>query len=91
MRTLVQLGARVEVGQTLGVVSDPFGESEESVSATQNGIVIGKSNLPLCNEGDAIFHIARFDKVKMAAEQVENFHAELEESINAENYLMNRQ
>jgi len=90
VRTLVPLGAKVVVGQSLGVVSDPFGESEEPVSCTHNGIVIGKSNLPLCNEGDAIYHIAQFDKVNVAAEQVESFHAGLEESINAENYLMNR-
>lgn len=58
-RAFVASGANVEKGQVLGAVSDPFGESEEEVTARDGGIVIGRSNLPVVNEGDALFHIAR--------------------------------
>ena len=37
------------------------------------GVVIGKSNLPLANEGDVLFHVARFDSARSAWERVEAF------------------
>jgi uncharacterized protein len=39
--------------------------------------VIGRLNLPLVNEGDAICHIARFHRTDIAAERVENYHEDL--------------
>ncbi len=59
LRTLTPLGARVHEGQCLGVVADPFGEREAEVKTPASGIVIGRINLPLVNEGEALFHIAR--------------------------------
>ena len=59
LRTLTPLGARVEAHQCLGVVADPFGEREAEVHTPTTGIVIGRINLPLVNEGEALFHIAR--------------------------------
>lgn len=58
LRTGTPLGRHVEVGDTLAMVSDPFGESNLPLRAEAAGIVIGKTNLPLVNEGDAVFHIA---------------------------------
>lgn len=68
-RAQVALGSRVEQGRAIGSVSDPFGEREELVVATANGIIIGRSNLPLVHEGEALFHIGRFEKPKAAARQ----------------------
>ena len=45
--------------QCLRVVADPFGEREAEVHTSTTGIVIGRINLPLVNEGAALFHIAR--------------------------------
>lgn len=59
LRTAIRLGQRVSAGQLLGRVSDPFGEHEAPVTATHAGIVIGRNSLPLVNEGDALFHVAR--------------------------------
>ena len=42
----------------LGIVSGPFGEVEEEVRAPAAGIVIGRTHLPVVNEGDALFHVA---------------------------------
>jgi len=59
LRTYVPLGRRVEKGQSLGTIADPFGEKEVDVPSTATGIVIGRSHMPLVNEGDGMFHIAQ--------------------------------
>jgi hypothetical protein len=51
----------VREGQILGVVGDPLSENETPVESPATGVVIGRLNLPLVHEGDAIFHIARVD------------------------------
>ncbi|MDH5393647.1 MAG: succinylglutamate desuccinylase/aspartoacylase family protein [Gammaproteobacteria bacterium] len=76
LRTMVPLGSRVKRGTLLGVVSDPFGTTEEQITSTCNGIIIGRTNLPLVNEGDALFHIARFEDVSEAADKVDEFNEE---------------
>lgn len=54
----VGLGERVEEGQRLGGVADSFGRRVRLVHADRAGIVIGLTNAPLVNSGDAIVHIA---------------------------------
>ncbi len=68
------LGMRVKADQELATVVDPFGATQTGVLASSAGIVIGRSTLPLAYEGDALFHIARFDDPKMAEATVEEFH-----------------
>ncbi|MFT7224276.1 MAG: putative deacylase, partial [Cellvibrionaceae bacterium] len=75
-RSMVGLGARVKKGELLGIVYDPsdlFDQMEYEVRAQFSGLVIGKSNIPLVNEGDALFHIARFEAIQKAAASVEAF------------------
>ena len=76
-RPLVKLGARVEAGTTLGVISAPFSSDESVLPAPSDGIVICVNKLPLVNEGEALFHIARFE----AASAVEVEIASHESSI----------
>jgi predicted deacylase len=83
LRSVLPLGDQVNKGDLLGVVSDPFGESEEHIVASKSGIVIGKSNLPLVHEGEALFHIAHFDNPDDVAEAVGVF----QEAHNAMNEL----
>jgi len=73
MRPMVALGAKVVTGNLLGVISDPFGERETRVVSPHEGIVIARTNLPLANEGDALFHVARFKEVDDVVAQVEEF------------------
>lgn len=78
----VALGARVEEGDALATIGDPLGEAQEKVIAPFAGIVIGRSNLPLAHEGDALFNVAAFKSVARAETKVEQFaaiHAELED------------
>lgn len=70
-----KLGARVTEGQRIAVVGDPLGEYEEQVFAPFDGIVIGRSNLPLAHEGDALFNIAAFKSVSRAEDKLELFAA----------------
>lgn len=73
VRLIKPLGSRVDEGEVLGVVADPFGVQEKQAVAPYEGIVIGKSNLPLVNEGEALFHIARVRRPASAEEQIEEF------------------
>ncbi len=84
LRGLASLGDRVEVGDVLGIVSDPFGERDTEIRASKRGIVIGRSLIPLVNEGEALFHIARFDDVDKAADRVEYFRAQQEKAIDTD-------
>lgn len=71
----IELGTRVKRNDVLGMIADPFGEQETELSAHAEGLVIGRTNIPLVNEGEAVFHIARFESSKDAASQVEAFQA----------------
>lgn len=71
--TRLKLGDRVEKGQLLGTISDPLGEVEGHVISPTEGVLIGKSNLPLANEGDALFHIGVFKRLDPVAEEVDFF------------------
>jgi predicted deacylase len=72
-RALVPLGARVAIGEPLAYISDPFGEHEEMVTSTAAGIVIGRTRMPLVHEGEAVFHIARFEQTRKAEALIEQF------------------
>jgi uncharacterized protein len=55
------LGAWVEESGVLGEIVDPFGSGRQKVRAPCSGIVIGRAQIPLTNEGDAVIHIAHGD------------------------------
>lgn len=77
LRTFVPLGEKVVEGQVIAMVADPLGTSETTVEAPYDGVVIGRTNLPLVYEGDATFHIAQYGRKVSAVEQhVEQFHEE---------------
>lgn len=59
VRLIKPLGTWVKENEVLGVVADPFGIDEQQALAPFDGVVIGKTNLPLVNEGEALFHIAK--------------------------------
>jgi len=78
LRTGARLGGRVSEGDVIGLISDPFGETEEPVIANVSGIVIGRLNLPLVHEGDAIYHVARFESRAEASSAIKGFRQEFE-------------
>lgn len=68
-----KLGSTIKKGERLAIISDPLGEDEEDVVANSDGIVIGRSNLPLAHEGDALFNLSSFSNVPKASDVVESF------------------
>ncbi|HKJ76957.1 MAG TPA: succinylglutamate desuccinylase/aspartoacylase family protein [Gammaproteobacteria bacterium] len=76
LRPTIALGTRVRGGDTLGYVSDPFGEQEEPVEAHVDGVIIGRTNLPLVHEGEALFNIGRLQKGSEVEEVLDAFEAE---------------
>ncbi|MCA3556283.1 succinylglutamate desuccinylase/aspartoacylase family protein [Aestuariivirga sp.] len=59
LHTTRRTGDRVGKGEVVGVVADPWGQSSLPLFAEWDGIIVGRTNLPLVNRGDAVFHIAR--------------------------------
>jgi predicted deacylase len=77
LRTFAALGDKVSAGQTLAIVADPLGAAESPILAPEDGVVIGRTNLPLVYEGDATFHIAQYGRRAAAVERhVERFQEE---------------
>jgi len=57
----VELGDRVEKGASIAALHDPFGKRLTRIKARSAGIVIGRTQSALVNQGDAIVHIAELD------------------------------
>ncbi|MGH1454025.1 MAG: succinylglutamate desuccinylase/aspartoacylase family protein [Paracoccaceae bacterium] len=77
-RAFKATGELVEQDDVLGVVSDPMGEQETAILAEDTGIIIGRSNMPVVNEGDALFHVALTPRVAHAEAAMEGVAAQME-------------
>ena len=62
------VGMTVAANESLGTITSPFGDRSVDLLAPRAGLIIGRSNLPIVNQGDALFHIAQ------AAGTVSNGH-----------------
>ena len=49
-------------GERLGGLFDSFGKRVRLVHADRDGIVVGRTEAPLVNRGDAVVHIAEIDE-----------------------------
>ena len=58
----VGLGARVSKGDRLGGLFDSFGKRVRLVHADRDGMVVGRTEAPLVNSGDAVVHIAEIEE-----------------------------
>lgn len=79
LRMLVPLGARVTKNSKIGVIADPFGREEMDIRSPVSGMVIGRLNLPLVHQGDAIIHIAHLDRLTGIEPIIEEFTEEITE------------
>ncbi|MGV3630702.1 MAG: succinylglutamate desuccinylase/aspartoacylase family protein [Bacteroidota bacterium] len=55
----VKNGEKVAKGDTIGIVTDPYGKIERKIKATFAGYIICLNESPVVYKGDAIFHIGR--------------------------------
>ena len=58
VRRLVPLGSVVKTGERVGEVADPFGFAPTPILSPGGGLIVGRSELPAVNEGDALLHVA---------------------------------
>ncbi len=78
LRSLVASGSKVESSEVLAYINDPLGENSETLLSPVSGIVIGKTNLPLVFEGEAVFHIASYEETEHISDHIEAYHGELD-------------
>ena len=74
LRAQSKLGTMVRKGEILGVVADPTGESEMVLEAPFDGVVIGRTNLPLVFEGEALFHVGRTRQTTLLEQHLDALH-----------------
>jgi len=60
VRNKVNLGDRIQKGDVLAEIGSPYGELFNVITAPRPGILIGRQNIPLVQEGEAMFHVAYF-------------------------------
>jgi predicted deacylase len=82
LRALVAIGEKVAKGDTLAFVNDPLGENSGSISSPVDGIIIGKTNLPLVFEGEAIFNIASYESLDLVSGHIDAHHEKFSPSEN---------
>jgi len=76
-RSKVRLGKEAKKQQKIGIIEDVSGCGQiRHVCAPDEGIIIGKSHLPLVHEGDPLFHIAYFKEVNKVVDSLEEFEAD---------------
>jgi predicted deacylase len=79
LRTFKTIGEQIQAGDLLGAISDPFGEVETEVVGRDAGLLIGRTNLPVVNEGDGLFHVARLRRDDDAEATIDSLAAQLDE------------
>lgn len=70
-RMVAKLGDVVSKGDVLAYVGDAGGDDEEPMVAPLSGVIIGRANLPLVYEGEAIFHIGRTRQASLLEEHMD--------------------
>lgn len=83
-RAAVSLGEKVKHNDVLGVINDPVATLETPVISPCNGLIIGRSEIPLVHEGEAIYHIAQFEDNREVAEQVEMLQGNISPELDGE-------
>ncbi|MDE3000815.1 MAG: M14 family metallopeptidase [Gemmatimonadota bacterium] len=73
VRIIRSVGVRVKAGQILAIIADPLGETEIEIKAPSDGVVIGRTNLPLVHEGDALFNIGLTAGTQVEARTLDDF------------------
>ncbi len=73
LRTVRALGDTVKKGDVIAFIDEPLGERSFELRSAFDGVIIGKSQIPLVQEGDAVFHIARSDNLEAAEERIGYF------------------
>lgn len=77
LRSLRSLGDTVKEGDVIAYIDEPLEDDAERIIAPFSGIIIGRSEIPLVQEGDAVFHVAKFRDLEKAEDKLEYFSEEV--------------
>jgi predicted deacylase len=69
-RMSVGLGDMVSKEDVLAFVGDAGGNGEDPIICPFNGVIIGRANLPLVYEGEAVFHVGRTRQTSLLEEHL---------------------
>jgi predicted deacylase len=75
---LVPLGKAVTPETVIGFVGDPFGIGTVNIRPREAGLVIGRTNLAMVDEGEALFHLARMNDPDAAETTVREVQAHVD-------------
>lgn len=73
LRTIKALGDTVKKDEIIAFIDEPLDDECFEIKASFDGIIIGKSEIPLVQAGDAVFHIARFGDLETAENKIGYF------------------
>lgn len=76
------LGQFVREGQLLGTLAEPLGGTVTEVTATTDGVVIGRTELPLVHQGDALIHLCDGEQDKQTERVMKQFQSEYSNEVN---------
>lgn len=82
-RYYTTLGQTVQQGDLLAHIYSPYSDFEVAVTATMAGVIIGRNNLPLVNEGEALFHIAEVSSLEEAEKTLDAISDEVDNAMPA--------
>lgn len=71
IRTVKSLGDTIDIDEVLALIDDPLNDDYTEIKSTLKGIIIGRTQIPLVQEGDAVFHIAPFKNLERAEDRIE--------------------
>ncbi|RWS49063.1 succinylglutamate desuccinylase [Arcobacter venerupis] len=74
LRTIKALGDTVKKDEIIAYIDEPMGDDSFEIKALFDGVIIGKSEIPLVQEGDAVFHIAKLKNLESAETKLEYFN-----------------
>lgn len=74
LRTIKALGDIVKKDEIIAFIDEPMGDNSFEIKALFDGVIIGKSEIPLVQEGDAVFHVAKLKDLERAENKLEYFN-----------------
>ena len=74
LRTIKALGDLVKMDEIIAFIDEPLGDDSFPIRSPFDGVIIGKSEIPLIQEGDAVFHIAKLKDLESAESKLEYFN-----------------
>lgn len=74
LRTVKALGDIVKKDEIIAFIDEPLGDDSFEIKSPFDGVIIGKSEIPLVQEGDAVFHIGKLKDLESAEIKLEYFN-----------------